>query len=160
MSSEQNSEQPPAYCRLEENPNDQSNLTYGDQYNQYPGVNQYPSPGCVQYPGNQYMYHPQHTVPGQVTTSVITQPGAIVYNRTPVTKNWMVPALLSFFFCCWPLGLMAILAASKANTAAAVGDVMEAERQSNRARTYVIVAMIIGPILTGLYVFLTFLRLK
>lgn len=45
----------------------------------------------------------------------ITQPGAIVYNRAPATINWMVPAVLVFLFCCWPLGLIAINAASNVN---------------------------------------------
>lgn len=50
-------------------PNDQSNFTYGNQYNQYPGGNQYPSPGGAPYPGNQY--HPQYNADGQVMTSVV-----------------------------------------------------------------------------------------
>uniref|UniRef100_K1R7Y3 Uncharacterized protein n=1 Tax=Magallana gigas TaxID=29159 RepID=K1R7Y3_MAGGI len=97
----------PANCQAEDQ-NDQSNFTYGNQYNQNPIGNQYPSPGCAQYPGNQYTNQSQYNVPGQ-----IIQPGAIVYNRAPVTQDWIVPAVLSCLFCCWPLGLMAILAASK-----------------------------------------------
>lgn len=45
--------EPPAYNQLNE-PNDQLKSTDEDQHNQYPGSNQYPSPGGAQYPGNQY----------------------------------------------------------------------------------------------------------
>ncbi|XP_065926803.1 proline rich transmembrane protein 1B isoform X1 [Magallana gigas] len=146
MSYEKMSEPSPANCQAEEQ-NDQSTFTYGNQYNQNPIGNQYPSPGCAQNPGYQYTNQSQYNVPGQ-----IIQPGAIVYNRAPVTQDWMIPAVLSCLLCCWPLGLMAILAASKANNAAAIGDVMEAERQSSNARTYVIASVISGVILITLYV--------
>ncbi|XP_065926804.1 uncharacterized protein [Magallana gigas] len=107
MSYEKMSEPSPANCQAEEQ-NDQSTFTYGNQYNQNPIGNQYPSPGCAQNPGYQYTNQSQYNVPGQ-----IIQPGAIVYNRAPVTQDWMIPAVLSCLLCCWPLGLMAILAASK-----------------------------------------------
>lgn len=45
--------EPPAYNQVND-PNDQSKSTDENQHNQYPGSNQYPPPGGVQYPGNQY----------------------------------------------------------------------------------------------------------
>lgn len=42
--------EPPAYNLV----NDQSKSTDENQHNQYPGSNQYPPPGGIQYPGNQY----------------------------------------------------------------------------------------------------------
>lgn len=45
--------EPPAY-NLVNDQNDQSKSTDENQHNQYPGSNQYPPPGGVQYPGNQY----------------------------------------------------------------------------------------------------------
>lgn len=51
-----------------------------------------------------------------ITSSAqITQPGVVVYNRTPLTQDWLIPAWLSCLFCFWPLGLMAVMAASKVN---------------------------------------------
>uniref|UniRef100_K1PVS9 Proline-rich transmembrane protein 1 n=1 Tax=Magallana gigas TaxID=29159 RepID=K1PVS9_MAGGI len=141
MSSEKKSGLPPAYNQVTY-PNDQSNFTYGNQYNQYPGSSQYPSPGGAPYPGNQYQ--PQYNADGQVMTSVVTQPGAVpvVVNPVPPTKDWMVPAVLTCLCCFWPTGIFAIMAASRANSAAANGDVVEATVQSSRARTLVIVSLI------------------
>lgn len=45
--------EPPAY-NLVNDQNDQSKSTDENQHNQYPGSNQYPPPGGIQYPGNQY----------------------------------------------------------------------------------------------------------
>lgn len=134
---------PPAYNQVTY-PNDQSNFTYGNQYNQYPGSSQYPSPSGAPYPGNQYQ--PQYNADGQVMTSVVTQPGAVpvVVNPVPPTKDWMVPAVLTCLCCFWPTGIFAIMAASRANSAAASGDVVEATAQSSRARTLVIVSIIVG----------------
>lgn len=151
MSSKQSSKPSPAYGKLEE-ADAHSTSTCENQYNLYSGVYEYPPRGGAQLSGNQYQPQYNIHVPGQVTTPVITQPGAMVLNRDPVTRNWMVPAVFSTLFCCLPIGIFAIMAASKANEAAAAGDVMEAERQSSRARTYVITSVIVGPIVIILYI--------
>lgn len=45
----------------------------------------------------------------------VTEPGAMVINRAPVTQNWMVPAVLTCLCCFWPTGIFAIIAASNVN---------------------------------------------
>lgn len=130
---------------------------------QYPG-NQYPPPGSTQYPGNQYppqsgapypsnQYQPQYGAPGQqMMTTVVAQPGPVpvVVNTAPRRTDYMVPAILSCLCCFCPTGIFAILAANRANTAAAEGDVVEAEVQSRRARTLVIISVVVGIIVIGL----------
>uniref|UniRef100_K1Q7R3 Uncharacterized protein n=1 Tax=Magallana gigas TaxID=29159 RepID=K1Q7R3_MAGGI len=105
MSSVETSDQPPAYNQLNE-PNDQLKSTDENQHNQYPGSNQYPSPGGAQYPGNQYQ--------PQAVPLVITQPGVVPMDakRAPQARDWMVPAVLSCLCCFWPTGICAIMAAN------------------------------------------------
>lgn len=124
---------------------------------QYPS-SQYPPPGGIQYPGNQYpqqggaqypsnQYQPQYGVPGQpMMTTVVAQPGSVpmVVNTTRPRTDYMVPAVLSCLCCFCPTGIFAILAASRANSAAAEGDFVEAEAQSSRARTLVIISVVVG----------------
>ncbi|XP_034333582.2 proline-rich transmembrane protein 1 isoform X4 [Magallana gigas] len=146
MSTENLLEPPPSYNEAT-NQNDQLQLTYE---NQNPGSNQHPSPSDTQYPGNQYQ--PQYNAHGQEKTSMVTQPGAMVMERAPVTHNWMGPAVLACLCCFWPTGICAIIAASNANEAAAYGDVLEAERQSRRARSYVTTSFLIGITLIAIVV--------
>lgn len=144
MSSNKRSEEPPSYNEAT-NQNDQLKLTYENQNKHFPGGNQYPSVGGTPYPGNQYQ--PQCTPQDQVMVPLVTQPGAMVINRAPVTQNWMVPAVLTCLCCFWPTGICAIIAASNANQAAANGDVIEAEKQSRTARSYVTASFVIGIIM-------------
>eukprot|EP00105_Crassostrea_gigas_P034560 XP_019918708.1 PREDICTED: uncharacterized protein LOC105318290 isoform X1 [Crassostrea gigas] len=65
-------------------------------------------------------------------------------NAAPPNKDYMIPAVLSCVFCYWPTGLCAITAACKANMAAENGDVIEARRQSRKARIYATAAVIAG----------------
>lgn len=41
--------------------------------------------------------------------------------------NWLVPAILSTIFCCWPVGILAIVYAAIANSKSAAGDVAGAD---------------------------------
>ncbi|XP_061177632.1 proline-rich transmembrane protein 1-like isoform X1 [Saccostrea echinata] len=136
---------PPSYNQAAyPNTQPQPQYGYGNQYNQYPG-SQYPPQGGVQgqYPGQ----FQQHNV-------VVAQPGPTMVVAQPPQQDWMVPAILSCLCCFWPTGIFAILAANKAKNAAAVGDVAEAQEQSGRARTLVIVSVVIGVIVIALSVIL------
>lgn len=59
---------------------------------------------------------------GEVPPIPTGAPAAV--HTTPETKpfNWLIPAILSTVFCCWPVGIVAIIFASKANSKAAAGD--------------------------------------
>lgn len=138
--------EPPAYNLV----NDQSKSTDENQHNQYPGSNQYPPPGGVQYPGNQYQ--------PQAVPSVITQPGVVPMDvkRAPQARDWMVPAVLSCLCCFWPTGICAIMAANNASSAARYGNIIEAKIESRRARNYVIISVIVGIILIVITIILRF----
>nr|XP_011426690.2 proline-rich transmembrane protein 1 [Crassostrea gigas] len=140
MSSVETLDQPPPYNQVND-PNDQSKSTDENLHNQYPGSNQYPSPGGAQYQGNQYQ--------PQATPLVITQPGVVPMDvkRAPQARDWMVPAVLSCLCCFWPTGICAIMAANNASSAARYGNIIEAKIESRRARNYVIISVIVGIIL-------------
>nr|XP_011452858.2 uncharacterized protein LOC105346096 isoform X2 [Crassostrea gigas] len=110
MSSSKRSEMPPPYNEAT-NQNDQLMLTYENQNNQYPGGNQFSSPGGGPYPVSQHQS--QCTPQDQVMRPLVKQPGANVITRDPNTINWMVPAVLACLCCFWPAGIVAIHYASK-----------------------------------------------
>nr|XP_034333587.1 proline-rich transmembrane protein 1 isoform X3 [Crassostrea gigas] len=140
MSSNKGLGEPPSYN--EATNCDQLKLAYENQNNQYPGGNQYPSPGGGPYPVSQHQ--PPCTPQDHVMLPLVTQPGAMVIYRAPVAQNWMFPAVLACLCCFLPTGICAIIAANNANQAAANGDVIEAERQSRKARSYVALSFLIG----------------
>jgi hypothetical protein len=56
-------------------------------------------------------------------------------------QNWLVPAILSTVFCCWPLGIPAIIFAAKVNEQLARGDVAGAEESSRKARLFTLLSV-------------------
>jgi Interferon-induced transmembrane protein len=64
--------------------------------------------------------------------------------------NYLVPSILVTLFCCWLLGIPAIVYAAKVNSLIAVGDYEGARSASNTAKTLCIVNVV----LTGLGVIL------
>lgn len=123
---------------------------------QDPGYKYQTPPIGAQFPSCQYQ--PISGNAGQQPmTVVLTQPGPapFVVSPVPPQQEWMVPAVLACFFCFWPTGIIAILAAVKARSAAANGDVVEAQAQSIRARKFVIVSIVLGIII---YVFIIVIR--
>lgn len=71
--------------------------------------------------------------------------------RSYRVESHMVKAVLSTLFCCLPLGVVAIIQASKVNGAVAVGDYDEAERLSQSANTWGNISIILGAIGGALY---------
>lgn len=59
-------------------------------------------------------------------------------------KNHMVGAILCTLFCCLPCGIVAIVKASQVNTKLAQGDVAGAENAAQSAKTWILVAVILG----------------
>lgn len=60
--------------------------------------------------------------------------------------NHMVGAILCTLFCCLPCGIVAIVKASQVNTKLAQGDVAGAENAARSAKTWILVAVILGVI--------------
>ncbi len=58
--------------------------------------------------------------------------------------NYLVQAILVTIFCCLPFGIVAIVYASQVNSALAAGNYQEATEASNKARTWSLVALIVG----------------
>nr|XP_022288666.1 proline-rich transmembrane protein 1-like [Crassostrea virginica] len=139
---------PPSYTQAK-NPYDQANFSGSNQYNHYPTGYEYPPRG--QNPG--YNYGERDSWQRHDTTTVVTQTGPVPMVIEPVPHcDWMIPAVLTCLCCFWPTGICAIISASKANAAAARGDVTETHRLSSKARSLVIASFALGIIITGIVV--------
>lgn len=63
-------------------------------------------------------------------------------------KNYMVWAILATLFCCLPLGIWSIVCANKVNKAWEQGDYAGANEASKKAKTWVIISIILGIIVS------------
>lgn len=75
----------------------------------------------------------------------------------PCPPDNMVWAILATLLCCLPLGIVAIIYASKVDKAYAAGNYQEAVSHSRNAVRYSIAAAIVSVVLGGLYFLLTVL---
>lgn len=60
--------------------------------------------------------------------------------------NYMVPAIISIF-CCWPLGIPAVVFAAQVNNKVTAGDIAGAQESSAKANKFMKLAFIVGIIL-------------
>jgi hypothetical protein len=67
-----------------------------------------------------------------------------------------VPAILSIF-CCWPLGIVAIIFAAQVNGKVASGDLAGAADASKKAKMFSFIAIGIGVVVGVIYLLLTIL---
>ncbi|MDY8138973.1 CD225/dispanin family protein [Aquimarina sp. 2201CG5-10] len=74
----------------------------------------------------------------------------------PRPKNYLVESILATLFCCLPLGIVAIIHASKVNSAYDSGNHEEAQRASDDAKKWMKYAVISGIVVTVLYLILVF----
>ena len=65
--------------------------------------------------------------------------------------NNLVMAILSIF-CCWPLGIAAIVFAAQVNGKWAQGDAAGAQASADKAKQFAMIAIIGGIVLTVLYI--------
>src|SRR2546421_12548785 len=70
--------------------------------------------------------------------------------------NYLVPAIVSIF-CCWPLGIVAIIFAAQVNGKVASGDIAGAVDASKKAKLFSFIAIGIGLAVGLIYVLLMFL---
>jgi hypothetical protein len=66
-------------------------------------------------------------------------------------ENYLVHSILATIFCCWPLGIPAIIYASKVNTKFAEGDYEAARDASRKAKNWSIWSAIVAIIVIVLY---------
>ncbi|XP_060577873.1 calcium-binding protein P-like [Ruditapes philippinarum] len=115
-----------------------------------PGQPPYGQPGQPPYgqPGQPPYGQPPYGQPGQPYATqqiVVSQPGqAGVIVTQPRPPDYMIPSVLACLCCFCPTGLCAIYYANRANTLAADGDMIEAQRMSNSARNLMITSVVIG----------------
>lgn len=58
------------------------------------------------------------------------------YQQQPHIPNYLVQAILVTLFCCLPAGVVAIVFAAQVNGHVAAGNLAEAQRLSNSAKTW------------------------
>ena len=75
---------------------------------------------------------------------------------TTTVPNYLVPAIVSIF-CCWPLGIVAIIFAAQVNGKVASGDIAGATEASKKAKLFSFIAIGIGVALGIIYLLLTIL---
>ncbi len=56
----------------------------------------------------------------------------------PAINNYLVPSILATIFCCWPLGIPAIINAAKVNQLLAMGDIHGAQEAARKAKMWTI----------------------
>jgi hypothetical protein len=75
---------------------------------------------------------------------------------TTTVPNYLVPAIISIF-CCWPLGIVAIIFAAQVNGKVAAGDLAGAADASKKAKLFSFIAIGIGVVVGIIYLLLTIL---
>ena len=75
---------------------------------------------------------------------------------TTTVPNYLIPAILSIF-CCWPLGIVAIIFAAQVNGKVAAGDLAGAADASKKAKLFSFIAIGIGVVVGLIYLLLTIL---
>jgi hypothetical protein len=75
----------------------------------------------------------------------------------PKPKNYLVWAILATLLCCLPLGIVSIVQAAKVDSLYTSGQYGQAQRASESARKWAIIAAVTGLVLAVLYfaVFMT-----
>lgn len=79
--------------------------------------------------------------------------GGGAVSQTP-PKNYLVMAILVTIFCCWPLGIPAIVFAAQVNSKFSQGDYDGAVSASEKAKMWSIIALVAGLIFAVLYILL------
>ena len=62
---------------------------------------------------------------------------------TTTVPNYLVPAIISIF-CCWPLGIVAIIFAAQVNGKVTSGDLVGAAEASKKAKLFSFIAIGVG----------------
>ncbi len=71
-------------------------------------------------------------------------------------KNYLVESILALIFCCLPLGIVALINATKVNSAYENGDYEAAQKASDDAKKWLKYAIIAGVVVFILYAVIGF----
>ena len=77
------------------------------------------------------------------------------YQAQTEIKTYLTESILVTLFCCLPFGIISIVNAAKVSDLVSAGRYEEAIRASNNAKTWALVGLITGIVISGLYVFLS-----
>lgn len=69
----------------------------------------------------------------------------------PQVANYLIPAVLSAFCCCLPLGVVAIIYAAQVNSKLATGDIAGAQAASKNAKMWCWIAFGAGALISLAY---------
>ncbi|MDQ1598759.1 MAG: hypothetical protein QOD68_233 [Actinomycetota bacterium] len=128
--------------RPPEQPGGQPNQPGQPDWSQ-PSPGQPPYGGQPQYGQPQYGAQPQY---GQPYGSPYSQPGG----QPP--PNYLVWAILTLIFCCWPLSIASIVFAAQVNGKYAAGDLAGAQESSRKAKQFALWSAIAACVLFGLLI--------
>jgi hypothetical protein len=85
-----------------------------------------------------------------------TPPPASSAGGSANVPNYLVPAIISIF-CCWPLGIVAVIFAAQVNGKVASGDIAGANDASKKAKLFSYISIGIGLVVGVIYLLLTIL---
>lgn len=71
-------------------------------------------------------------------------------------KNYLVESILVLLFCCWPLAIPAIINAANVDSRFNAGDYQGAQEASDKARKWMMAAMISGLVVIVIYLIVMF----
>ena len=108
-----------------------------------PSSDQPPYGGQPPYGQPQYGAQPQY---GQPYGAPYGQPGG-----TP-PQNYLVWAILTLIFCCWPLSIASIVFAAQVNGKYAAGDLTGAQESSRKAKQFALWSAIAACVIYGLLI--------
>lgn len=77
-------------------------------------------------------------------------------SNQPKPKNYLVESILALIFCCWPLGIVAVINASKVNSAYDQGNYAEALQKSEEAKKWMRYTVIAGIVVLVAYLIFLF----
>ncbi|XP_046856836.1 cysteine-rich and transmembrane domain-containing protein 1-like isoform X3 [Xenia sp. Carnegie-2017] len=149
-------EQPPPYSNQKENPAphppQQQEPLLGEHTEKHPPQG-YPPQG---YPAQGYppQGYPLQQLAGmtqeQQNTTVLVQKQpqtATVVKTLPILNDYMGLSVFACLFCCWPVGIFAIIKSRESRNHYNAGNYDEAMRSAKTARNLAVIAIICGIIL-------------
>ncbi|MCD4783807.1 MAG: CD225/dispanin family protein [Candidatus Eremiobacteraeota bacterium] len=75
----------------------------------------------------------------------------------PKINNYLVPSILATIFCCWPMGIAAIVFAAQANSKMGQGDYEGAVQSAEKAKTWTWITVGAGALIGVIYIALMIL---
>ncbi len=80
--------------------------------------------------------------------------GSAAFVKPPLPKSYLTESILATLFCCWPLGIPAIVNAAKVESKYNAGDYQGAEDASAQAKKYMQYSFFSGLVIGVLYLLL------